>query len=104
MREHQLASPLQARGLKRVNYCEATIHMKSPSQTGPGLSQQTKPLFGPNAQRESTRDRQPLTPSYEGIAFCDAQCSSGPGGKLGPTTGAWEVVAGALSVHRAPVV
>jgi hypothetical protein len=56
MREHQLTSPIQARGLKRVNYCEATIHMKSPSQTGPGLSQQTKPLFGPNAQRESTRD------------------------------------------------
>jgi hypothetical protein len=27
---------------------------KSPSQTGPGLSQQTKPPFGPNAQREST--------------------------------------------------
>ena len=84
--------------------------MKSPSQTGPGLSQQTKPLFRPNAQRESTRDRQPLTPSYEGIASCEAQCSNGPGGKLGPTTGACalgeplEVVAGALSVHRAPVV
>ena len=59
MREHQLTSPIQARGLKRVNYCEATIHMKSPSQTGPGLSQQTKPLFRSNAQRVSTGVNQP---------------------------------------------
>jgi hypothetical protein len=63
MREHQLTWPIQARGLKRLNYCEATIHMKSPRQTGPGLSQQTKPLIRPNAQWESTPEKgRPKTP------------------------------------------
>jgi hypothetical protein len=60
----------------------------------------TEGVSRPNTQQESTRDRQRTTPSYEGIAFCEAQRSNGPGGKLGPTTGACalgeppEVVAG----------
>ena len=55
----------------------------------PGLRWLTVPIgahpFRPNAQRESTSAR---PPHYEGIAFCDTQCRGGPGGKLGPTTGA----------------
>jgi hypothetical protein len=49
-----------------------------------------------------------MTPSDEGIAFCEAQYSNGPGGKLGPTTGARalgeppEVVAGGPLCAREP--
>jgi hypothetical protein len=62
---------------------------KAPARRVAGAKVANRAHWGsPIQAKRSAGVNERKTPSYEGIAFCDTQCRGGPGGKLGPTTGA----------------